>query len=492
MSESLADITLAVVAGFPYRLTLAVQVQGPTDKHPALVRFVFMDASGAPIAGDADADPAPFLKSDIFGDYRYIGKPAKAGLVEADIVFTIPEGCTHVMLELHRWRAETVRVKQAMKLAPADAAAAEALADLQTSDKLIATSTHEVASGESYDVLFAFSGSVPLEERGILVAVRFSDAAGARLDPPANLPVSDLAGAFRYVTPTAGMMLGTAGITTPAGAAQMQLRVLRWKQDADWHLDDIRLVWLGSDAVVVARGMLDLPTREDAAPDAALAISARVSAAGGSGTLLGALHLTFEDASGVPVMIQGDNMSRSDRFMNHVPVRPPSAHMMAADGSFPIGRSFVPPPGAVRMGWRLLDPEGGWRLGMQAAPVLKPFAPDPAGQLAALPQAARWCATEVSAQARALLQAALPLSALWDAIALEQVHLLGEALCPVTGGEWYALSGMLDALPAQLLICPQYFDADNRLLPDVVGPGCTRSGNLPPGRDVALNQADTS
>lgn len=484
MSESLADISVDVVEGVKYRLTLAVQIEGPTSKYPALVRFVFEDEAGNALAADVGegSGTAAFLKSDIFGDYRYIGKPDKAGPVEVDTVFATPTGCRRVKLELHLWRAQTVRVKRAMALAPADARDAEIISDMQIADRLIATSTHDVTGGESYDVLFAFSGSVALEDRNILMAVRFFDADGVRLEPPPNLPVSDLAGPFRYVTPGLVPMTGSASVAAPGRATQMQLRVLRWKHDADWALQDMRLVWLGAEDLVAAHGRLDLPQQ---AGD--MAIHARVTATAGTGTLLGALQVIFEDASGTPLAAQAENMSRSDRFLNHVPIRPPLAHMMDEDGSFCISRHFTPPADAVHMGWRLLDPEGEWQLEMHGSPFVEPFLPDPQGRISALPDAARWCDPALEVSAVEAVQAAVPVSELWEAVALRQVHVLGEAICAVTPGDWYAVCGVLDAMPAQLLIAPQYFDADQQLLPDVVGPGCARSGRLPPARDAALH-----
>ena len=481
MPPPLADIAQDVVAGFAYRLTLSVQIDGPGDKHPALVCFAFLDDAGAVLAAPPEAQGTRFLTSDIFGDYLYIGRPAKAGLVDVDIVFVPPPGCTRVALALHQWRAQTVRVRQAMRLTPADPQTAEAIADIEIADKLIVSCDHDVVAGESYDVQFAFSGQTPLEDRGILMAVRFFCADGARIAPPDNLPVSGLAGAFRYVSPAQAPMTGLASVAAPAGAVRMHLRILRWKQTADWGVDEVRLVWLGGPDKVVAQGWLDLPTEEGP-----VAVHARITALGGMGTLLGAVHLLFEDAAGQPLLAQADNMSRSDRFMNHVPLRPPSRHMMAQDGSFAIARHFTPPAGAVRLGWRLLDPEGEWQLDMRQTPIVEPFSPQPKGQMAALPAAALWCDPALEASVAGALQEAVPVSALWEGTALGQVDLLGAALSAVRSGDWVALCAVLDGVPPQVLICPQYFDAEHRLLPDAVGPGCARVGLLPPARDVPL------
>ena len=482
MSEPLAAISVDVLAGFAYRLTLAVQVVRPTEKYPALVCFRFLDADGAPLTAPAEPDSARLLVSDIFGDFQYVGKPGKAGLVEVDQVLIPPVGCVRVKVELHRWHAGELRIKGPLRLAPADAQTARAIADARLADRLITAATYDVVAGESYDVFGAFTGSAPLEERGILMAVRFFDSAGVRLDPPGNLPVSELAGAFRYVSPTAVPMVGIASVVAPPGAVRMQLRVLRWKQEADWTLQEMRLVWLGAPGRVAAQGQLDLGTA-----GAAQALRARITAVGGAGTLLGALHLMFEDAAGAPLLAQGGNLSRSDRFMNHVPIRPPAPHMMAPDGSFVVSRHFTPPDGAARLVWRLLDPEGGWRLEMQNGPVLETFSPDPQRLIATLPEGACWKDPALDPPLREKVQAAVPPSPLWEAVALGQVHLSGGALCAVMPGAWYAASGVLDSPPAQLMICPQYFDAEGALLTEVTGPGCARSGTLPPVRDVVLS-----
>ncbi|MEQ6250921.1 hypothetical protein ABMC89_18720 [Sulfitobacter sp. HNIBRBA3233] len=487
MSDPIADLTAEVLAGVSYRLTLSAQVVEAGAKYPALLRFVFEDAGGTVLPEESAGEG--FLSSDIFGTYRYIGRPGKSGPTPVDLVFRVPAGAVRLTVELHRWQAGAVRLLRKMALDPATPLDAEAIAEAQLADRIIATRTFDVRPGESYDMLFDFTGTTPLEERGILASVRFVDGDGARVDPPPNLPTSAAAGAFRYIAPGARALSGTASVTVPAHAQQMQIRLLHWIGGRDWALRDMRLIWLGDPAITAAEGRVDLPVGQG---DDRIGLRARLRAVGGTSTKLGALQLVFEDAQGAPIQLQGDNLSRSDRFMNHIPLRTPPAHLMAADGSFSLARPFAPPAGAVRMLWRLLDVDNGWQLEMCTPPALCAFDPAPAVHLDALPADRRWQDASLDPDRVAALVGALPGSSLWEAVALSQLHLLGVGLLPVRPGTWVAVTGTLSAPPHQVLAVPTYFDAEGQPLAEATGTGCARIGTLPPARDVALSAGDHS
>ncbi|WP_255005852.1 hypothetical protein [Roseovarius sp. M141] len=479
MSDPIARLQRDVSPGIRYRLTFSAEISNPSGLHPALVRFVFLDAAGTalPDPDTGGEGAAAFAHSSIFGAYRYIGKPAKAGPVAVDMVFAVPENCTSVQLELHLWRAGQVRMHDKMMLAPASPDDADAERDIQLAEQTMGTEHFSVRPGESYDLDLTFKRGALLRPRDALVAFRFLDATGAWVDPPPNLATSDQVGAFRYVVPDEHAGAGMASITVPARCTAMQVRVLRWNTGADLHLRALRLIWLGAPENIGAQGTASID------PAGHYALRGRIRACGGEGTLLGAVHLMFSDDQGAPLLAQAEGLSRSDRFVNHIRLAKPSQDLIDETGSFSLAHAFVAPPGATRVAWRVLSGTGGWQLDCGAPLSLTPFCDAPLPQIDALPASAR--ASDLAAEQTQALRTVLPAAPIWQTAALGRMHLLGQALCAVQPDTWIAVTGQISGA-SQAHICPLYFDKALTPLPDAPCLGCASEEGLGPARSVAL------
>lgn len=447
-------------------------------KFPALVVITFRDAQGEVLA-----DPVPGLAiSSLFGHFHYIGAAGQTGRIGFVIGLEPPPATASVEVGLRLWHAQAVTVATAMGLVPEprpEPPPPPAAPPEVPDERLMAELRCDVVPGDSYDLLARFADGSELAPRFALVNVQFSDASGQALAAGVTVPVSSVAGAYRYLMPVTvpdpadPRPAAVASFIAPAGAAHMVLRLLRWQAAETLILDTADILWLGEPAVLAAQGHADLPQGDTGW----LILRGEVEIAADPGPETGLVELSFTDAAGQPMDINAEGLRDTDRFRNVSVLERGVAPVLSA------GVLFRSPPGAVRLRWRLRAAPG---TGLTAGEdwSLAPIDLAPVARIAVLPAAA--CLSLVPDAG--LLRAALPVAPPWPALAQGSLHLLAEVIAPAEPGAWLRVTADLPRGGADLLLHPVWFDAAGAVLAPETVAGCDIAGVAGLVRQVTARQ----
>lgn len=497
MNQPIDHLSALVVAGAAYEVRLVAEAGGTRPgKHPALVSLTFEDSLGRTIG----TVPEGCAVSPLFGAFRYIGRPGQAGRVPCAVAVTAPEGAVRLHVGLHRWHAEALVVTRRPELALVPLPGQEAKQAAFMTPLLLWQAVQPAAPGQHHVVTLSLPALPRQPDRFALAALGFVDAEGRDLPVP-GASLSEVVGPFRYlsVTETETGPRAEAGFRVPPGAAQMRLQVLRWKGEADAPPASVTLQPLHPGAGP------DLSGAAAPEPGMAFALSAELAVHRAGPGPLAVADITFFDAGGavLPTPAPVPGLARSEVSRDHglLMARPDPDGTWGA--TCRAGLHFQPPPGAVRLEWRLRPADPAGRLDLAGPVRAGPVPAAPAGQVAALDPALR-ADRGVGEAVLAGLHAGLAAEASpWTALASLETALLAEAAGPVLAGSWTRFSARLHpsdpAQPGQVMITPLYADAAGRVLAPARLTGCTRTDHgglcrlavpVPAGADAPLLLAE--
>jgi glycosyltransferase involved in cell wall biosynthesis len=455
--------------GRAYALTAALTVDGAAISYaPALLTCRFFDRAGQQVAGVPDG----FATSALYGTHTVLGAAGVDGDITASAVITPPAGAVRAVLALHRWRARHVTTRAPMQVLPC-AAAAQPAPDVRLMRHLAVPAV----PGETYEISARFDNA--LCARAVVVAVQFSDAAGAPLPPEASVPLSAEVGHFQYMAHTAEPRRddkdGLTKFRAPAGAASIAVRLLRWTSGADLVLEDAHITAQSARPDVIAAGTLMIP----GAAIGWCAFQADLNIAGPEPLTVA---LTFTDKEGDVLSAPAGGMEHSARQDNFVQRMPDLLNRH--DGRIPVSVAFQPPASATAAHWILSAVEGG-ALALNGRPRIV--------RITGRAKQRRNDYGEARLVAR--LSQGTVQSDLYAAMARRGHDPLARLALTVQAGTWLALIGKLHRAGggmghATIAVRAEWFNADSAPLPQAAAPGFGHSAALGWHRSVCLTAND--
>lgn len=476
-SQSIGSAEADVKNEYRCLLSVSMNVTGSSPtKSPALAVITFYDQDDNSLKG-----PFPGIaQSPRYGAYVYLGNSGDDGDCDFKKEIAIPRGACRLVATVLPWQAKRVSLNKPVTLTTSQ----QDSIDSNPNHEQLGVLETAVKQGETYEIVLRWNGKQSFQPRLALLAPRFKDPNGIIVRAPDYLPRSKdpTIGAYRYFSPPDDSEVGEKSavttITVPAGAASMEVLVLRWDASEEFGAIDLSIVSLGDAAFVAAENSIALP------PDASeVILSGRVRVSAPSRQNVGMVEIIFQDALGAPILTLSKGLETSPKFLNFIPLE-----LLREDGVIPFSTTFIPPKGTNKLTWRV-RPHANQSIDSAKSFELKSRSQSIGAELSLLPLPAQ-VIQNITIEERDKLRESLPKSPWLDNVSLKKISVLGEIIARVDSAKWISLNCelmLMHSLPPASRIClyPAYFDADGRSISPLPLSGCSEIAEIGTARYVS-------